>query len=313
MFTKIWSEAKSIIGILFLILFGAAIIYGCWYGIQVYKDMQSFREENKLLKLDLLVTSKNTNEINKKLKQVSKKYDKLLDKYNQSVTAYAELEAKYEAASKPVQGTVVSEAANTDCLPSQETIKKEYSDNRIDFKLELSRMNKLEWSYKFEYKIHLKFKLKLIETTDENGNRTLHADLYEINNKGESVQKLKIDKFEYAQNDNKKIGIVWWSPSLSIGLHQPLYISDNKTRYPAPILLFTPTEMFDGKSYMPFLRFFSVGVGIDANSIMNFIISPVQYNIGNNIPLIKDLWIGIDGGFNTKLNWLVGISLTTTL
>lgn len=60
-------------------------------------------------------------------------------------------------------------------------------------------------------------------------------------------------------------------------------------------------------------RFIRAGIGFSSVSDIYFTITPATYNIGNNIPLFEDLWLGPSLGTTVEGDWLLGITLGTTL
>jgi hypothetical protein len=315
-----------------IIIGGLVVLGGIGYGIYeaygLYTRYQSVIADNTRLSENLTQAESFGKNAEQKLKDLNNEYSTLLARYDARVSAYSELYAAYvvlQTAQTHATGSIPDSTTDSvpcpptgvcdqqTCLPlfKEEQVRFDWADQRLDLGIELKRLDLNVWNAKIQYLLHQKFKLVLIETTDnKTGAKNLNAELTEIDDAGSDIGRLTITEFKYVSEDNLKLGMHWWKPSLHLGIQQPLWSQSNW--YPKPSLVFF-TSAWQKNADVDLFNFFGVGLAVDTQGWMMFSFTPVAYNIGEPIPLINDLWIGLLFGVDLKAQMTVGISLSTKL
>lgn len=324
----VWDKVKLGARIVVIALCGTALVFGAREVLHLYEQFYEQDEAAQLLGSDLTVAKDYGKAASKKLAALNKKYDALLKKHNAKITAYAELTAKLEATReelRKVKSTIPKEnpkevpcpdgkCTKEICMPLfvGEEIAFDHIDQDISLNLNLKRLNSEQWDLAMKYRLHQIFRLSLIEVTHaETGKKSVQASLTQIDETGAVVRPLKITDFKYASEDNTKFGMQWWAPTLKLGLHQPAFSQSNW--YPKPFLAVSFSK-WTRPGHGDLWHFFQIGMGTGGReSPLLFLLTPASYNLGSKIPVIKDLWLGIDIGVDIKAKLTVGISISTSL
>ena len=124
------------------------------------------------------------------------------------------------------------------------------------------------------------------------------------------IFKLKIVSSEFRQTNKTTKDFFWWAPTLDLSL-------DNQISFGTIIEYKVGVSL--GFSFLAYgyskkdteWRFARLGLGIDTDKEIFISLEPVRYNIGKLIPIIDDLWLGVNGIYNG--DWGIGITLGTNL
>lgn len=125
-------------------------------------------------------------------------------------------------------------------------------------------------------------------------------------------------KYDIQISDSKLIQEVpsekmsWWNPRLALGISGGYNIS-NPGAFASPSI--NVQLMSYGKfKFDPTVSFIQIGVGYDTFSKKtSFELTPVAYNVGKHIPLMRNLYIGPTFGANTDKSFMVGLGLRSLL
>ena len=93
--------------------------------------------------------------------------------------------------------------------------------------------------------------------------------------------------------------------SLDVSMHNDLRI------YPGASVGVSLSSLNRGNDRI--WRFIRPAVGFNSQSNINFTFTPILYNLGHEIPVFNDLWIGPHIGTEGNSNWMFGITIGTTL
>ena len=309
-----------------LLLAGLAIYIMGAKIFTLWKDMYVAREDKSLLDKDFAVATTYGYLTKSKLKSLSSKYSSLLQENKEQISAYAQLEARYsylktwskEVYSK-LQGkeTIEKKCKDNICLVTKddcyiifdgESFNTNFKDYHIAISVSARRLTRNKWNTDVTYKLDQKFRLELIETTSiETGYTRLHANLAELDGSSDG-KPLDIEEFKIAKAEDIESGFNIWSPSLELGVYQPI-IYDGQ-HYPSPFIGLSLSNYRNPKTDI--FHFFRLGVGVSDQTAF-FLFTPASYNIGSQIPLISDLWLGLDIGLDMTTKYSLGFSLSTNL
>jgi hypothetical protein len=318
-------KIKIIYRSIILALCGFALIMGAREAFKLYQDFYDKQEAVGLLSKDLTAAEDYGKLTKKKLNDLNDQYADILKKYDASITAYTELNAKYEYTKKELakaQSTIPNttptsvpcpdgQCTKDICAPlfAGELIKSSMQDFHLKIDFSAIRKNGFDWEATYEYSLSQKFHLELIEITTSDGHKETQAKIYEVTPDGMS-DPLTITDFKYANIDNTAFGMQWWAPTLILGIHQPLFSQTDW--YPKPFLAVSISKL-GRPTHDDLFRFFQFGIGLAKESKVMFLFTPATYNLGTDLPLIHDLWIGLDLGLDIGAHWSVGVSLSTGL
>jgi hypothetical protein len=328
-FSKIWFGVKIAVFVLLV----AAVGWGIYNQYDKINQLTQFRNQIGELSKDFAEAKKEEALAKKKLKEIETKYAALLKQRNEDLVAYAELEAKYESKPKTITKVVTSivtvketgNDSNSDgssdggdsCIVDlgnlpDEHIAVNFDDGRLNVQLTLDRIKENEWDFNLKYKLKQHFRIEVLQTKDHTtGKENMLAKLEEVDKDGKVIGELEITEFNYSSKLNIASGMKWWDPAIALGIHQPCF-----SQYgwlPVGFLAFSFSKYYFPNKKYPGLRFFQIGFGINSDIKPIFLFTPVLYNLGAHIPLIKDLWIGVDATVDVKARFSVGISISTTL
>jgi hypothetical protein len=244
-----------------------------------------------------------------------------IKKRNALITMYAQLEAAYNTEKKRADGlaTTLEEILATgntaDLKPGTLFYKrtdgllvevKQLNWNYKDFRITLEgdmtpngiKDEKLEVKYSTTYQLHQKFKVKMVEAKLPTGAVNHYAELFELDDKGAEIGKLQLTAFNVQiTNEKMKRHWSWWNPKLDLVAGGAVTLKPQGA-FTADIGI--SLSSFGVTKNDVTLRFFRFGVGYMAeNAIVSF--SPVQYNIGEPLPLVSNIWIVPSVGYTFGL------------
>lgn len=212
-------------------------------------------------------------------------------KANSIATAYEDLIKTGSFSELPIGKLFYKKDDNT--LASVKSIKWTYGDFRIDLAGEatadgLNPDKSIKIAHVVDYKIHLRFKARVIRTTTPNNIANHYGELYELDPNGKELGKLELTSFEVVESNTLASKMMWWDPKLDIGIGfgmntTPNFVGTADVGFSA---------MAYGKTkYDIDWRFLRVGIGFTdtKNAVLTF--SPAMYNFGKKLPLLSNLWL----------------------
>ena len=253
-----------------------------------------------------------------------------IDARNAEVTRYGQLVAKYKALKKSkgqgeiiyVQGPKtkgdkfvtgqIYQATDPKTLVVVGEIGANYNDHRIDASCRFTPDPKVapKVPFDFEYNLHLTFAGELVETLTPSGAINHYVNLWELDGEGKKLDKLEIVDFNTVVNDQRTTQFYWWAPHLDVGVLLG-FTGEGK---------FTPGGSL-GISAMGYgltkndlaWRFVRLSMDLAGKAGVGF--DPVQYNLGEHIPLISNLWISPHFTYflNKDREWLLAIMIGAVL
>jgi hypothetical protein len=273
--------------------------------------------------------SEHVNHLEKHLKKEMKKRSALL-------TRYGELRARYEVeVSRKLETRV--EIINTVSVAECTTLKLTEGQLYVARNKELGALSPFSVRYEdhriaigcavntrvtpagavpvgISYNLNLKLKANIVETITPTGAINNYVTIYELNEKGAVVGKFEIQKFEMVIDDQRTPKFLWWDPHMDIavgvGIRSDSTI-DKLNWEGSASLGFTPMSYgLSSKDLAWRFARFSFDLGQD----ISIGLTPVLYNIGNNLPVFTNLWVGpfVHYGLSDK-EWGFGLSLGATL
>jgi hypothetical protein len=237
-----------------------------------------------------------------------------IKKRNAILTLYAELEGRYQVEQKKVK--IVTQilykdreipipvgkifVKNENGTYSEVTsMKFNYNDFRISVEADAVKQE-------FSYKLHQKFRGLFVESKAPGGLVNHYAEIYEMDG-DKDVGKVELTNFKVIKSEELPAKMHWWAPHLDISLGYGLsgtldhgFIGDIGLSFSG----YGKTK--DDLNW----RFFRIAGGILRGNRATVTFSPVQYNLGKNIPFLSNLWIIPSiGGDATEHTWMTSLTL----
>lgn len=253
-----------------------------------------------------------------------------IKKNNEVVDAYGKLEAEYivekskKSKAKVVYQDRVLEVYTTDFdilkgmlfqgvsdkgLVLVESVEGGYKDLRLKATCKFTpKKGELEIPFDFSYKLHMSISAQIVKTHTKSGAVNYYVNLYETDKEGKKIGKLELKSFSMTTVDERAPQLFLWAPHLDIrgmaGLRAGLS--------PQWGLSIGVSAMGYGLTEND-LSWRFLNASIDLSSSIGIGFAPFQYNLGEVVPLISNLWIGPHIGFNIDQEWYVGGSLGAQL
>ena len=158
--------------------------------------------------------------------------------------------------------------------------------------------------WEFDYELDMRYELQIVETHLPSGGINHYASMWEVDEKGERVEKLEITDFVVVVNRPDGKQWFWWAPHVDIGV-----LAGANLAVLEPLLGgsvgFSPfgygltTNDLDWR----FLRVsFDLGT-----SLPGFGISPVMWNLGGSLPLLSNLWVAPHVSYLPPEGWALSL------
>lgn len=161
----------------------------------------------------------------------------------------------------------------------------------------------------FEYTLNQKFEIIVAETKLKDGGVNNYAELYELDNTNKRVNKLQLTKFNVYKNPLDPKKFKWWDPAIDIlvgGIMSRDYQFGINGNVGLSVFSFGRYRDLDW-------RFLRLGVGIDKNGL-ELSLSPVQYNFAQPLPIINNLWLVPQVGYNLDIKtYFLGLGIAAML
>lgn len=242
---------------------------------------------------------------------------------NAQITRYGKLVASYEVLKKSknageviyIQGPKVEGdkfvanqlylATNSRTLVPINGIGSTYSDFRLDAKCGfMTKKDSGPIIFEFDYNLHLRFAGELVETLTPSGAINHYFNLWELDDKNQRINKLKITNFAMVVKNQTYPHFYWWAPHLDVGMLLSI-TQQGKFRTGGSL----------GISFMGYgltrndlaWRFPRLSIDLSGTAGVGF--TPVQHNLGEYIPLISNLWFGPHFTYLIDRKWMLGFMI----
>jgi len=229
-----------------------------------------------------------------------------IDARNAEITRYGELLAKYNISKKfkgkgeiiYVQGPKTKRdkfttgqlytAIDERTLKAVGRIEAQYQDIRIDALCRFTPDPDIapRIPFEFDYNLHLLLAGELVETLTSSGAVNHYFNLWELDENGKRLERLEISKFNTIVNDQRTTQFYWWTPKLDVGVL--LGFRGNGQFSPGGSLGVSAMGFGLTKNDLSW-RFLHLSMDLSGQAGVGF--DPFQYNLGQNLPLISNLWI----------------------
>lgn len=124
--------------------------------------------------------------------------------------------------------------------------------------------------------------------------------------------KLRVTSSEFKQLIEKTTQFYWWAPHLDLGVDNSFMFGSGSLYDPGASLGLTIMGYGHTKNDLEW-KFIRIGAGLNLSKEFYLTLQPVTYNIGQFIPLLSDLWIGLGAVWDLGNAWGISLSISTTL
>lgn len=202
------------------------------------------------------------------------------------------------------------EAVTEKTLVPVEKLSGTYEDHRLKIQTDVNSYpnNERAVDFSFNYALNLKLEAQLVETLTPTGAVNNYITIYEVDNEGKRVGEFELTKFEMIVEKPDKKQFFWWAPHIDIAA---LALVDTRPQ-------FVPGGSI-GFSFMGYgltkndLDWRFLRVSMDLTDSIGIGLDPVQYNLGQHIPVFSNLWLGAHVGYGLEGRWQLGLSLGAML
>ena len=164
------------------------------------------------------------------------------------------------------------------------------------------------------YNLNLKLKAEILETVTPSGAVNNYINIYEVDNTGKTIGKLKIESFAMVVDDQRTPKFLWWDPHMDIGIGVGLRADSSieKLEWDTGASVgFSPISYGLSSKELAW-RFGRLSLDIGREVAVGF--TPILYNVGENLPLFNNLWVGTFARYGlSDKNWSFGVILGATL
>jgi hypothetical protein len=247
--------------------------------------------------------------LNDKIKEEIKRREALL-------TLYAELEGRYNVEKNkvkivtrilykdreiPIPAGKIFVKAEDGTYSEVTSMKFNYTDFRITVEGDAIKQE-------LSYKLHQKFRGLFVESQGPGGLINHYAELYEMDG-DKDVGRVELTNFRVIKSAEAKNRMFWWAPHLDLSVG---YGASGTSKHGfAGDIGFTTSGWGKTPDDLTW-KFFRGAIGFMAADNFTLTFSPVQYNVGKNLPLLSNLWItpSFGGVFNAiQPSWLASLTL----
>src|SRR5574343_341319 len=251
-------------------------------------------------KLDIGRAETKLGEANTMISKLSREIQEEIRQRQATLKLYAELQGKYQAEQDKVK--IVTQIIYRDQevpIPVGKIFVKlddgTYSEvtsmvfNYKDFRIDISGDAVKQT---LSYKLHERFRGVFVESELPGGGTNHYAEIFEQDANGKDTGRLELTVFIVIKSKDITSRMFWFNPKLDLFVGY-LYAPGAHSWQAGLGLSFsgygaTPDDLT--------WRFFRLGTGVTSNDV--FIdLSPAQYNLGQNIPLISNFWLTPSVGY----------------
>jgi hypothetical protein len=297
---------KYVPWVLVILALGAVLIWQ-WNSKRNLEDLMNQRT-SELQKANLELGRANTKigDANLLISKLSSQVQEEIEARNALLVILADLQASYEVEKKKVK-----------------TITKIlYKDRLID--LPAGRMfvrlddgtyqevKSITYSYKdfriqiegdaiqgtLSYKLNQRFRALFAETHGPGGVINHYAELFELDDKGKDVGKMKLEKFDVVRSDILPTKMMWWNPKLDLGVG---FGSNSHLDFAWVTDIGISLSAYGRTPNDIDWRFFRFGAGMSGSYGFSLSFAPVQYRIAKFLPLVSNIWLNLYGGYDFGL------------
>lgn len=296
----------KILSWVFGILLTVSVIFG-GYSLYLKNKLEDTNSalNDKLMEMDLDLGKAHT-EFGNAQKHISDLQSKLKDALkdnNELIVAYGELEAKYNSSGGSTGSGSIGDttpvddnefepgmwymAINKSDLVKFESISFLHKDFRINIRGQVYPLSVDSVNTDVEYDISMKLVGQLVQSATKSGAVNHYFNLFEIDDDGNMVGELKLEKFEVTVDKPDDKEFFWWSPHVDVGVF--LGMADKIKPYSGASVGFTSSGYGLTKNDLSW-KFFRLGVDFSSDALgLSF--SPAAYNLGEALPLISNLYL----------------------
>jgi len=292
----------------------------------------------KLMEADLEIGRAETKfgDASKNIKRLEKDLKKEIKERNSLLTRYGELKARYDVkASRSIETTIeikdsifINDCAESEFIEGHLYVAKDkelgalgaftarYKDHRIVIGCAVSPRVTSAGTIPVDisYNLNLKLRAEIVETITPSGAINNYIRLYEIDEKGATTGKFEVEEFKMVIDDQRTPKFIWWDPHMDMAVGIGLRGSSSITNFDwegMASLGFSPISYGLSSKDLAW-RFGRLSFDIGQEISVGF--TPVLYNLGNNLPVFNNLWLGLFGHYGLADNeWGFGLALGATL
>jgi hypothetical protein len=272
----------------------------------------------------------------KHIKYLEKDLKKEIKKRNSLLTRYGELKARYEVEiSRSTETSIeisnsinINDCKELDLLEGQLYVatNKElgvlnpftagYKDHRLLIGCSIgSRLTSSgTLPVDISYNLTLKLRAEIVEAITPSGAVNNYIRLYELDDKGITVGKFEVESFAMVIDDQRTPKFLWWDPHMDMGVGLGLRGNssiDSLNWEGLASVGFSPISY--GLSSKDLAWRFA-RISLDVGQEISVGLTPVLYNLGNNLPIFTNLWLGPFGHYGlADKQWGFGMLLGATL
>ncbi len=292
----------------------------------------------KLMEADLEIGRAETKfgNASKHVKHLEKELKREIKERNSIVTRFGELKAKYdiEVSSKTetsieIKDSIfINDCANWELIEGHLYVAKDkglgvlntftagYKDHRILIGCTVSPRVTPTGTIPVDitYNLNLKLKAEILETITPTGAVNNYIRLYELDDNGRTVGTFQVESFTMVVDDQRTTKFIWWDPHMDmgvgLGIRSDSSIESLNWEGNASVGFTAISYGLSSKDLA--WRFGRLSLDIGREISIGF--TPLLYNLGNDLPIFTNLWIGMFAHYGlADEQWGFGLTLGATL
>lgn len=330
------NKINAVLVILVICLVAAVGLTGkiAWNKFQLNKANAALNEQ--LMKANLEIGRAHTKfgDADRYAKELEKALKDEIDERDADLTRYGELLLEYKTKGKHqgkgkivyVQGPKTEgdkfetgqlyQATDNRTLIKIESIGETYSDHRIEATCNFIPPIEPELliGFEFDYELHLKFAGQLVETITPSGAINHYFTMWEIDETGERIGKVDIIDYTTVVTDQRSKKFFWWAPHVDIGLIAGGGFPGGLVGGGSMGFSVMGYGLTDNDLQIRMLRLaVSLSGAMGSKLLPGIGVTPAQYNLGEHIPLISNLWVGPHVGYKLDGSWFLALEVSAVL
>ncbi len=273
--------------------------------------------------------SKHIKHLEKELKQEIKERNSIITRFGQLKARYdVEVSHKTETSIEINDSIFINDCANSELIEGHLYVARDkelgvlntftagYKDHRILIGCTVSPRVTSAGTIPVDitYNLNLKLKAEILEAITPTGAINNYVRLYELDDKGRTVGTFEVKSFTMVVDDQRTPKFLWWDPHMDMGVGLGLR-SDSSIESlnweGVASIGFTPVSYGLSSKELAW-RFGRFSFDIGKEISIGF--TPALYNIGNNLPVFTNLWVGLFAHYGlADERWGFGLTLGATL
>jgi len=192
-----------------------------------------------------------------------------------------------------------------------EDLRGDYKDSALDASCRFypnPAEDSSELAFFFNYSLHLLFDGEMVETITPSGAINNYFNMYQIDKDGKRIEKLKLEEFKVVIDDQRAPKFYWCAPHLDVGIFMGMRDTIELGMGGSLGISAMGYGLTKDDLSWRFLR-----VGIDLSNEPGLGIDPVQYNLGQLIPLVSNIWVSPHLMLTLDREWIVGMMIGAVL